>query len=136
MGSIPTVYTLFRGSSVGSSGTLLMSWSQVRVLPSELLKERVMSLDNKKDMLKKKCKKCKKGKYYEWHYLCDRGDYPLRCGNCNHETQRWVEKKKKKKKLKIALEKETIDAILKEDYYAAHIMLKDLVKYKERREGS
>jgi hypothetical protein len=127
-----------------------MSWSQVRVLPSELLKERVMSLDNKKDMLKKKCKKCKKGKYYEWHYLCDRGDYPLRCGNCDHETQRWVEKKKKKKltqpfketiiqrlltdkKFKSGLEEAVIDTILEGDYYAAHLMLKDLVKYKERK---
>ena len=134
-----------------------------------------MSLDNKKDMLKKKCKKCKKGKYYEWHFLCDRGDYPLRCGNCDHETQRWVEKKKKKKaktgiqglryfgssfesfydteienptkpfketvverllkdkKFKQHLEIEISDAILKGDYYAAHIMLKDLVEYKERK---
>tara|TARA_R110002167_G_scaffold281052_3_gene486519 strand:+ start:500 stop:682 length:183 start_codon:yes stop_codon:yes gene_type:complete len=40
------------------------------------------------------------------------------------------------KKFKKGLEKEIIDAILKEDYYMAHIMLKDLVEYKERREES
>ena len=40
------------------------------------------------------------------------------------------------KKFKKGLEKEIIDAILKEDYYMAHIMLKDLIEYKERREGS
>jgi hypothetical protein len=130
-----------------------------------------MSLDNQKDMLKKKCKKCKRGRYYEWHYLCDRGDYPLRCDNCDHETQRWVKKKMKKKKkkkledagwtvtdvdgflgkplretvvkrllidkeFKKGLEKEIIDAILREEYYMAHEMLKDLVEYKERREES
>ena len=38
------------------------------------------------------------------------------------------------KKFKIGIEKAVIDTILEEDYYAAHIMLKDLVKYKERRE--
>jgi len=112
-----------------------------------------MSLGNEKDMLKKKCKKCKKGRYYEWHFLCDRGDYPLRCGNCDHETQRWVEKKKKKKltqpfketvierllkdkKFKQHLEIEITDAILKENYYMAHIMLKYLVEYKEKRDES
>tara|TARA_R110000824_G_scaffold75688_1_gene191901 strand:- start:653 stop:889 length:237 start_codon:yes stop_codon:yes gene_type:complete len=40
------------------------------------------------------------------------------------------------KKFKKGLEKEIIDAILKEDYYMAHIMLKDLIEYKERREES
>jgi len=37
------------------------------------------------------------------------------------------------KKFKKGLEKEIVDAILKEEYYMAHIMLKDLVEYKERR---
>ncbi len=40
------------------------------------------------------------------------------------------------KEFKKGLEKEIIDAILKEDYYMAHIMLKDLIEYKERREES
>ena len=116
-----------------------------------------MSLDNKKDMLNKKCKKCKKGKYHGrrgWDWgEAEFYAHPLRCGNCDHETQRWVEKKKKKKKkltrpfketiiqrlltdkkFKIGIEEAVIDTILEEDYYAAHLMLKDLVKYKERRE--
>jgi hypothetical protein len=38
------------------------------------------------------------------------------------------------KKFKIGIEEAVIDTILEEDYYAAHLMLKDLVKYKERRE--
>jgi hypothetical protein len=37
------------------------------------------------------------------------------------------------KEFKKGLEKEIVDAILKEEYYMAHIMLKDLVEYKERR---
>ena len=121
-----------------------------------------------KDMLKKKCKKCKKGRYYEWSFYCDRGDEPLKCSECGHKTPRWIEKKMKKKKkkkledagwtitdvdgflgkplretvvkrllidkeFKKGLEKEIVDAILKEEYYMAHIMLKDLVEYKERR---
>ena len=120
-----------------------------------------MSLDNKKDMLKKKCKKCKRGRYCEtgraWQthnglFYCDRGDEPLKCSECGHKTPRWIEKKMKKKKLthpfketiiqrlltdkkfKIGLEKAVIDTILEEDYYVAHLMLKDLVEYKERRE--
>lgn len=96
-----------------------------------------MSLDNKKDMLKKKCKKCKKGRYYEWSFYCDRGDglcEPLKCSECGHKTPRWIKKKKKKlEDAKKGLEKEIVDAILKEEYYMAHIMLKDLVEYKERR---
>ena len=105
-------------------------------------------MGNKKDMLKKKCKKCKEGKYYLW-WSCD--ENTLRCWDWDHETQRWVEKKKKKKlthpfketiiqrlltnkKFKIGLEKAIIDTILEEDYYVAHLMLKDLVEYKERRE--
>ena len=54
-----------------------------------------------KDMLKKKCKKCKKGRYYEWSFYCDRGDEPLKCSECGHKTPRWIEKKKKKKKKKL-----------------------------------
>ena len=125
-----------------------------------------MSLDNQKDMLKKKCKKCKKGRYCEWSFYCDRGDEPLKCSECGHKTPRWIQKKMKKKKkledagwtatdvdgflgvslkelvtqrllrdkkFKKGLEKEIIDAILREEYYMAHIMLKDLVEYKERR---
>ena len=118
-----------------------------------------MSLDNQKDMLKKKCKKCKRGRYCEtgraWQthnglFYCDRGDEPLKCSECGHKTPRWIEKKMKltrpfketiiqrlltDKKFKIGLEEAVIDTILEEDYYAAHLMLKDLVEYKERREG-
>lgn len=39
----------------------------------------------------------------------------------------------KDKEFKEGLEKEIIDSILKEEYYAAHIMLKELIEYKERR---
>ena len=136
-------------------------------------------MDNKKDMLRKKCKKCKRGRYCEtgraWQthnglFYCDRGDEPLKCSECGHKTPRWIEKKMKKKKkkkledagwtvtdvdgflgkplretvvkrllidkeFKKGLEKEIVDTILEEDYYAAHLMLKDLVEYKERREG-
>ncbi len=128
-----------------------------------------MSLDNQKDMLKKKCKKCKKGRYCEWSFYCDRGDEPLKCSKCGHKTPRWIQKKMKKKKkkkledagwkvgdvddflgvrfpfdtevkrllidkeFKKGLEKEIVDAILREEYYMAHIMLKDLIEYKERR---
>ena len=119
-----------------------------------------------KDMLKKKCKKCKKGRYCEWSSQAL--SEPLKCSECGHKTPRWTEKKMKKKKkkkledagwtvtdidgflgkplretvvkrllidkeFKKGLEKEIIDAILKEEYYMAHIMLKDLVEYKERR---
>ncbi len=59
-----------------------------------------MSLDNQKDMLKKKCKKCKKGRYCEWSFYCDRGDEPLKCSKCGHKTPRWIQKKMKKKKKK------------------------------------
>jgi len=37
------------------------------------------------------------------------------------------------KEFKKGLEKEIIDAILREEYYMAHEMLKDLVEYKERK---
>jgi hypothetical protein len=37
------------------------------------------------------------------------------------------------KKFKSGLEEAVIDTILEGDYYAAHLMLKDLVKYKERK---
>lgn len=128
-----------------------------------------MSLDNKKDMLKKKCKKCKKGRYYEWSFYCDRGDglcEPLKCSECGHKTPRWIKKKMKKKKkledagwtvtdvddflgvrfgetvvkrllidkeFKKVFEKEIVDAILREEYFMAYEMLKDLMDYKERR---
>ena len=44
-----------------------------------------------------------------------------------------VERLLRDKKFKKGLEKEIVDAILREDYYVAHIMLKDLVEYKERK---
>jgi hypothetical protein len=40
------------------------------------------------------------------------------------------------KKFKKGLEKEIVDAILREEYFMAYEMLKDLMDYKERREGS
>ena len=40
------------------------------------------------------------------------------------------------KEFKKGLEKEIVDAILREEYFMAYEMLKDLMEYKERREGS
>ena len=40
------------------------------------------------------------------------------------------------KEFKKVFEKEIVDAILREEYFMAYEMLKDLMDYKERREGS
>ena len=48
------------------------------------------------DMLDKKCVKCKKGKYYEWSFYCDRGDEPLACTKCDHKIARYPDDEKKK----------------------------------------
>ena len=49
------------------------------------------------DMLGKKCRKCKIGRYREWSFWCDRGDEPLKCSKCGHKKKRWTEEKDKKK---------------------------------------
>lgn len=48
------------------------------------------------DMLGKKCVKCKKGKYYEWSFYCDRGDEPLACTKCDHKIARYPDDEKEK----------------------------------------
>jgi hypothetical protein len=50
------------------------------------------------DMLYKKCVECKKGKYYEWSFYCDRGDEPLACTKCNHKIARYPDDEKEKEK--------------------------------------
>lgn len=50
------------------------------------------------DMLGKKCVKCKKGKYYEWSFYCDRGDEPLACTKCDHKIARYPDDEKEKEK--------------------------------------
>ena len=55
-----------------------------------------MAISN--DMLDKKCRKCKKGRYIETSYWCDAAGDPLSCSKCGHTKQRWTETKEKTKK--------------------------------------
>ena len=70
------------------------------------------------DMLDNKCVKCKKGKYYEWSFYCDRGDEPLACTKCDHKIARYPDDEKKRemtdssKKDKLSLSPEEREEML------------------------